>query len=421
MKRPHPSPMAALIGITFALMAAFLSLPSATAAPRQRLDEVVEVLAGDIAKFLRNQGQSSVLVEPFNAPSNTGTNLQIQRRLKEALSREDGITVIDETQLIRPNSWSVRGDYSIQTRPDMMTGKKTSRAQVTARLFDERNIEQHTIAPFDFGLEVNDVADVAVLASATFDASEAENLANKIDIVSQKLTTAIENPDVSVDEDAGRVSASDDSPYSIELLICDGVNFPPTKSDYLADATRLQKKTFTTPGGDQGYAIADLRPGEFYAIRVHNQSDRDVAVKILVDGLSTFEFSDVLAYKRTDHWIISAGKTGTVYGWHRTNDYSDSFEIAHLPNTAVGKSGRSTSHVGMIQAVFFQAWSENETPPAGELVRGAALDALGTKQGTEIKTSYREVRRFTSKTPIASISVRYAKPQDDLPPAIAAF
>lgn len=407
-------------GLAFVFAWALLSQPLSAQGQRETLETVVSKLASDIAKHLRNNSQKDVLVDSFTAPSNTGANLQIERRLQEALGKETGIKVIDPAELVRPRSWSIRGDYSIRTRPDPVTQKEQSRAQITARLFDDENTQQRVFAPLDIGVEIGDLTDVTLLASATFDASASKDKNDKADGVSQTLAAAIKRPDVSVDSKTGLIRATDASPFAIELLVCDGVNFPPTKADYTPMNDRIQRKEFKLDDGTTGFAIADLRPGEFYAIRIHNNSDRDCAVRLAIDGLSSFEFTDIASYKQTNYWVVEKGKPGTVYGWHRTNDHSDSFEIAHLPDTAIGKSGRSTSRIGMIQAVFFQAWSENETPPAGEFVRGAALDSLGTKQGTEIKTSYVETRRFTSKTPIASIAVRYAKPLDDLPPSIVA-
>ena len=116
--------------------------------------------------------------------------------------------------------------------------------------------------------------------------------------------------------------------------------------------------------------------------------------------------------------VHKPGKVGTIYGWHRTNQYSDSFEVAHLPETAIGRSGGSTAMLGNIQAVFYQAWLD-QRPPGAPIVRGVALNALGTKQGPGIQTEYVPIRRHIDPTPISSICVQYAKPVDDLPPALA--
>ncbi|MEM6364192.1 MAG: hypothetical protein AAF539_08735 [Planctomycetota bacterium] len=383
-----------------------------------KLTTAMQTLAGDIAKILRNHSQARVIVESFDPPNNIGggDNLQIQRRLKEALDRQVGVDVVDETQIVRLSCWSVRGEYSIKHRKDPATQTMTTRAQVTARIFDQENSEQMEIAPFP--IEISDLSDLTVLANATFDAGESANSKNKASQVAAQLTASIQKPNISIDADQGRIAASDSSPYAIELLISEGLSTPPKKRDYVADATRIEKNEFTLKEGELGFAVADLRAGEFYAVQLHNDSNRDVAVKLYVDGLSSFEFTEIASYKQTDHWIVPARSSAVVYGWHRTNEFSDSFEIAHLPETAIGQSGRSNASAGIIQAVFFQAWSQGETPPAGEITRGVALDSLATKPGAKITTDYVELRRFTSKTPIASIAVRYNKPKDDLPPSI---
>ena len=383
-----------------------------------RLNEVMEKLAGRIANYLQDQGADLVEVGSFDAPSNLGNNLQIERRLREELAKQPNVKMADTTALIRPNCWSVRGSYAIKDR------NSKSVAEVTTRIYDPNNVEQHSIVPFPF--LIDDVTDLTLISAATFDATPDKSKTSShfsssgAKAASGELHSAIQKPNVEVSQE-GRISPTSSSPYSIELMICDGFEVPPKKESYLSIPSRIEKTKFVVDGDTQGYAVADLRPGEFYAIKVYNDSEYDSAVRVCVDGLSSFEFTEIASYKKTDHWIIPKHSSGTIYGWHRTNDHSDSFEVAHMPETAVHKSGRSTSRIGLVQAIFFRAWSSDEDPPSGMLVRGAMTEeALGTKQGAEIKSSYDEVRRFSEKHPIASICVRYAKPIDDLPPALDA-
>ncbi len=394
--------------LAFAFAAVFLVATPAPAA--NTIDIVMETLSTEIARYLNNNGQQTIAVDSFDSPSNAGTNLQIERRLKEHLGKSDRIDLIDETAIVRPDCWSIRGSYAIRDR-----GESTI-AEVTARIFNEDNVEQHAFVPFPFNID--DVTDLTVISAASYDveeASKSDGIAKSTN-VAKTLTSAIASPNVAVSGD-GRITPTATSPYGIELLICDGKNFPPKRKDYESAPQRIEKKEFKLKDGVKGFAIADLQPGEFYAVKLSNDSDHDAAVRLCVDGLSSFEFSEVASYKKTDHWIVPKHSTGTVFGWHRTNDHSDSFEIAHLPDTAVGKSGRSASRIGIIQAVFFRAWAQGETPPEGEITRGGLPgDALGTKQGDEIQTSYAETRRFTGRNPVAAVCVRYAKPLDDLPP-----
>ena len=174
--------------------------------------------------------------------------------------------------------------------------------------------------PFINKADVDDPKDVAIATGTTVDVSDVvtKSPAPKKDVAT-KLTSAIVKQDVEIKGD-GRVSASTDSPYGIELLISDGQNFPPTKKDFLANPSRVKKVNF-----NKGFAaLAELTPGEFYAIKVYNDSEFDAAVEIHIDGLSSFEFTDIQQYRETNYWIVPRRSSGVIYGWHRTNQHSDS-------------------------------------------------------------------------------------------------
>lgn len=394
----------AAIGLSLAILLGGLA-PAANAA--NRTDEVTKRLAAEVAKFLKNHSQESVSVGHFESPPGSGKNLQIQQRLREHLSAIKDITVVDESDPIQLSYWSVRGSYAFHTEGDQTF------TQVTFRIFDDQNVEQHSLSPFPFKIE--DTADIAVIAAASFDASDVADQPDKSKKVAEKLTSAIAKPQIEVID--GRVSATADSPYGIEFLISDQVGGQPIKSHYKAAPERITKKTFHLKDGTRGLAVADLGAREVYAIRFFNDSDKDVAVRLFIDGLSSFEFSEIPAYRQHDVWVVPRQSSGTVYGWHRTNQQSDSFEVAHFPDTAVGQRDRGGEKVGTIQAMFFQAWSAGEETPPGEYRLNAEADVLGTKQGEEIQTAYQEIHRYIGQTPIASICVRYAKPIDDLPPS----
>jgi hypothetical protein len=397
--------------VTIAVVIAMSGFGPAASAGN-RTDEVARLLAGEIVKFLNNHSQESVSVGHFESPPGSGKNLQIQQRLREHLSDAKGITVVSEADPIQLNYWTVRGSYAFHTQ----SGQTLT--EVTVRIFNDQNVEQHSFSPFPFKIE--DTADIAVIAAASFDATDSVERSDKAKVVAEKLTAAIEKPQIEVKD--GRISATPESPYGVEFLISEHpgkVGSQPIKSHYKPAPDRVTKKTFHMKDGTRGLAVADLGARELYAIRFYNDSDADVAVRIFIDGLSSFEFSEISAYRKNDVWIIPRRSSGVVYGWHRTNEVSDSFEVAHFPDTAVGQRNRGGEKVGTVHAMFFQAWSADEPTPAGEYVLGGVTaDVLGTKQGEEIQTSYVEQRRHIGKTPIASVCVRYAKPIDDLPPGV---
>ena len=87
-------------------------------------------------------------------------------------------------------------------------------------------------------LGIDDVADVAVVAAATFDASEkVDDVAKRI-FVTKSLNQSIATPNVAISRGEGEqvlVRATDDSPFAMELLVCNKLFGRPGKEDFFHD------------------------------------------------------------------------------------------------------------------------------------------------------------------------------------------
>lgn len=186
-----------------------------------------------------------------------------------------------------------------------------------------------------------------------------------------------------------------DTPYSIEIL----VKNDQTAGKYVPRAPKLV----------EGQPFVEIKPGEVYAVRLINDSTRyDAGVKLSIDGLSTFQFSENADYKQLDKWLIRRQSHGVIRGWHLRNQDGKmvlaEFKVnsyGEIPAVQMG----SPQEYGTITATFCAAWRKGEEPPPSDIYYERVR---GTGQGETRVEELDEVQRFFGK-PRASISVRYER------------
>lgn len=385
--------------------------------PGQTVDMVTKGLAEAIHQFVKGK-VDAIKVGSFEGPPNAGQNLSIEKQLTEHLQAK-GLTVVANGEIGPPKTWIVRGSYSHQET----AGKDRMMVQVHAELFDEQNTQQKNFTANPYVFAITALDNVAEATESSFDESNKKDLGG----VSEAILVGAKRPNTEVvtgPDESTRVSAKKGSKFAVELHVANGKTLSPTKADFAPLKGRVERVAFETDAGDVAYARADLRPGEFYAIKIYNSADFDIGVRLLIDGLSTFEFSEIPANKKHNIWVVGRRNketgepgVGMVYGWHRNDEYSDLFEVAHLPETEVFKMNRSQSRMGIIQAIIFPLWREDEQPPLNIAETFGSESLLpGTKRGAQIENKITYARRFVGTTPVSSIVLRYTKPQDDLPP-----
>jgi len=213
--------------------------------------------------------------------------------------------------------------------------------------------------------------------------------------------------------DGTRIAADRSSPYAIEVLVGpDPGDKTPDLTTYRSRAAALDK---------DGLAFLKINRGEVYAIKIINGSSHDAAVKISIDGLSMYAFSENKNYAVA---IVAAGKDsqpglGMIPGWHITNERSDAFQVDAYSRSAAAALLPASKSVGTITATFQAAWPQGSDPPADEGEAGGARDADATARGRQVnpeQTRFIEVSRSVGKVR-ASVSVHYNKALDpaDLP------
>src|SRR5262249_15377668 len=157
------------------------------------------------------------------------------------------------------------------------------------------------------------------------------------------------------------------------------------------------------PIAGNGFAYVPLGVGDIFAVRLVNDSDHDAAVRLTLDGLSLFAFSDHPSYR---YVIVLSKGSALIKGWHRNNERSEEFRLTRYADGAGARKLRPpTDEVGTITAVFHAAWDPRVGPPADEGDLEARGDDVGVGRGRLIDTPAREVKRTLGR-PRVTLNLR---------------
>ena len=266
-------------------------------------------------------------------------------------------------------------------------------------------------------VEVSDREEVASILGLTVDATTAKPKSSGIKgdeevaaTQANKFKESVKNPTVAITSPEGQkaiqtiVSPTKSSKFKIEILVKTDAGFVPVEVKNVG-----------------GMAVVGLKKDDTYQVKIYNDFDFDVAVKLTLDGINSLSLSKVEAYRRAGCWIIpgksktsqvTQSKPLTITGWHITDEDVKDFLVTTYPDSVAQSLGGQAEGIGVIQAQFFPAWSGNE-PPFEELMAGsrAASDGLATGAG-EIKQSRSEkLVRHIGKTLLGAITVRYSRPE----------
>lgn len=330
---------------------------------QKELADVAKSIAGVLAQRNDNRIAVGQFTGPSRIPSSSGP--AIAKALSDELTRL-GLTIS------RRASLEVKGDYL----PVVGERSRGPAALLKGRVLDAGG---NTVYEFEKGFS-SDIT-VASLFGLTVelppDVSPRERR--------QKIRESIEEPAARIT--SSRISAGPSSPYSLEVLVKTGPDWVPR-----------------APVDDEGLAFVELNPEDTYAVRFYNDSPYDAAVTLTIDGLNLFTFSENPAYKQLGVVIIGAKSSGTITGWHRTNDKADSFLVTEYAKSAAAELDQA-GEIGTITCSVSAAWTADATPPPDETTRSQAA----TGRGPEIAAQFRETQRVIGKTRSA-ISCRYSRP-----------
>jgi hypothetical protein len=146
--------------------------------------------------------------------------------------------------------------------------------------------------------------------------------------------------------------------------------------------------------------IVGVAPGLRYAIELGNQSDKTVAVSLLIDGLNT------IGQERTQpsqgrKWVLSPGRKALIRGWQIGDRVAREFIFTGADQSLAFRKG-FFEDIGLITACFYPEQTDGDMT-----VRGF----VGTGEGAEIESRVREVRLKHEATPAAIINIRYDLPE----------
>ena len=213
------------------------------------------------------------------------------------------------------------------------------------------------------------------------------------------LKQAFARSSVHVSSNGFRASTDALSPYQVEIRTKD--------SNGEFKVSQPIKIVKDASGND--FAFVDLALGTVFAVRVLNaQGDHDVGVRVLLDGISSFELSEIEQYKQRDCWYVPKNVAGMIKGWFVNEKLTKSFETSTLAEGLITELKRSDlSSVGTITVSFFPAWAGDAEPPVVE----KSVTTKAIKSGKDVPNQVKIVDDIQfGKTLLSSITIRYERP-----------
>jgi len=380
MFRSHTPPLR----LAFVLVVLMGLLPAAPARGSDPLRLALAPVAEDCAKWLKGRRQTAVVVRV----SGPATDMTISSApsvrvvlIEELKARQ--IEVRDRAEI------AVRVGFQGVTVPDPRDrNRQRLHAEITVSFVDGR---ENAIDGFPKRID-NEEA-VRIILGLSHDRQ------GKYDADGDKQTVAsFYRPKVYLDGTA--VLAGDKSPFGVELLVADKAIQPKDR---------------------EGNAFAPIAREQEYAIRLLNRSDLEMGVRLSIDGLNIFHFSELRqpavlpsgkpnprkGEPQYDLILVPAKGEVIVHGWFRTNQKVLAFKVMEYGQTAASQFGKDDAPVGTITATFAAVWEKE--PPMDEppVARGVGDDGTGFGKPKEIDA--KPVQRTVGAVR-ASVSVRYTVP-----------
>jgi len=356
------------LGVAVLLAGLALAWP-ARARASVELDEQIGKFAQRIKGFLDERNEKAVTLGEITGPPQLAANPG--PGLITLLSQE--LTKLKVA--VRPAAkLGITGEF----RPVRDARSKELAMEVKLRIVDGTN---HTLAIFSCG--ILGASEVAILAGLnTVPGVTADGKKRK-----KKMEQDFENPQVAVD--GTRITNGPGQPYAVEILVGEEAKQP-----------ELVDKL----------AFVPIERGEIYVVKLYNNTDRDAAVLLHIDGINVFAFNEDPdpdgQVRKEFHVIIPRRGSTMVKGWYRANGKSDSFMVTSYPESAVAKLGlKSSARIGTITAVFKACWPKGAQPPAEE---GKSLSTDATGFGPPVEERYVRVERAFGMMR-AAITLRYNK------------
>jgi hypothetical protein len=364
------------------------------------LQEVVRDAAEEILKVVKDRTVSIGQITPTGLPDTNG-GPAIAVLLKQELLR------ISPGSVQRIAAFEIKGDYDLAPSPDDANTDCGKRAvRLSLRIIDTSGQPSEVRLQRFIRDNTSIIRLTGVSGKLPLDPSKSQ-VEQGCDR-NQKIQVLVKAPET-FKEESSRISSSPESPYRVEILagpLGDG-KVRPTKPRPVQIQDDL--------------AFVDVRRDEVYEIRVYNHSPEEVAIRVFIDGLDMFYFSEDRvpsddrnpqgpSQPKYAYLVVPAAKEGqpgveTIQGWHKSvkgNENFLAFLVTEYGKGAASKEGiPATGPVGMIQVQFSQC---HPVLPGGRK-RSAGNETI---PGPPRKVDQKEVEREV-EPPIDVVSIRYTR------------
>jgi len=361
------------------------------------MTEVIHSAAEEILKVANGQDVSVGQITPTGLPDANG-GPAIVELLKQELER------VRPGSVRRTGAFEVKGDFNLAPHPDLTEaglGQKVIR--LLFRIVDTATGEENNLRLTRFLRDNTTIARILGV-SGPLPLDPAKDQHDQRRERNKAIQENLRNPKAFIDQkDPSRNSSTSDSPYQVEIL-----------AGPLGDGKARPTEPRTARLAEGG-AFVDVKRGEVYEVRIYNRSPEEVAVRLFIDGLDMFHFSDDRDPKdptrpKFDYLIIPPGtkenpSVQEIAGWHKSIQGKENF-LAFLV-TAYGKGAASgqgiaaSGPIGVIQVQFSRCHP---------MLPGAQRRSGGneTGKGPPREVGQTEVAREI-EPPIDVVSVRYTR------------
>ncbi len=265
---------AVVLPLCLAVSAMGLAPAARADAASDSLGEVLHSAAEEILKVVKDQAVSVGQITPTGLPDANG-GPAIVELLKGELER------LRPGSVRRAGAFEVKGDFNLGPHPDPAeAGLGQKIVRLIFRVIDTATGEENSLRLTRF---IRDNTTIARLVgiSGPLPLDPAKDQREERRERNRKIQELVKNPRTSIDEkNPSRISSTSESLYQVEILagpLGDGKTRP----------TELR-----TARIEEGLGFVDVKRGELYEVRIYNRSPDEVAVRLFVDGLDMFHFSD---------------------------------------------------------------------------------------------------------------------------------
>ncbi len=369
----------------------FVCLSACSATRADELRDKLKDLASDILSETRGQPVKILQFVSSVGTDDANSGAGLEQLLIEMLEATRSGSVNERAQLF------VQGTYSFVPRSRTASDFRVVKLKVTILdAFGEEINKVDLEAQFDFTKAIMEIVQptVALPDPARSDVSKEDR--------NRKLQESVLDPKVRIHGPGKtRVSAVRDqgtSPFSIEVRAC-----PLSEFEKGVDPRSRPVRD------EDGQAFIDLDLDDLYEILIHNESDQQIAARVMIDGIDIFQFSEDRNEDGTPkytHFIAPPKSSMLVKGWHKSIADPEanvrSFLVkAHGKGVVSNEDGiKPTGRVGVIFVEFCKA---------RQLAPGARSTAqTETGFGPDRRDEQVEVRADIDP-PLEAVAIRYSR------------